>query len=123
MSKVINPSAVANALTEYWSPKIVGEVDDSYVKVAKLKGEFTWHAHDGEDEMFLVLSGALRIEIENQDTVELKPGDMYVVKKGVQHNPIADEECQVLLFERKSTLHTGDVASQLSKSIEQQLCE
>ena len=121
MSKVVNLNTVAQSLSDYWSPKIVGSVDDSYVKVAKLKGEFTWHAHDGEDEMFFVLQGELKIEIENEDAVTLRAGDMYIVKKGIKHNPIAEQECQVLLFERKSTLHTGDTQTEQTKSIAQQL--
>ena len=120
MNKVINPSEVSAGLTEYWSPKIIGEVDDNYVKVAKLKGTFTWHTHEDEDELFLMLKGQLKIEMKSE-TVVLNPGDMYVVPKGVAHNPIADEECEVLLFERKSTAHTGEVQMEKTRSIEEQL--
>ncbi|MFT4928518.1 MAG: mannose-6-phosphate isomerase-like protein (cupin superfamily) [Phenylobacterium sp.] len=120
MSKVVSPQTIAESLTEHWSPKVIGEVDNNYVKVAKVKGTFTWHSHDDEDEMFYILKGSLRIEMEDQ-TVELNAGDMYVVPRGVRHNPIADEECQILLIEQKSTLHTGDVKTEQTKEIYQQL--
>ena len=120
MSKVITPSDVSASLSEYWSPKIVGEVDDNYVKVAKLKGTFTWHTHDKEDEMFFVLKGQLTIEMKHE-TVVLNAGDMYVVPKGVAHNPIAEQECEVLLFEQKQTAHTGEVQTDKTRSIEEQL--
>jgi len=120
MSKVVSPRNVAASLTELWSPRVVGAVDDSYIKVAKMKGTFTWHAHQDEDEMFFVLKGNMRIALENE-TVELKEGDMYIVPKGVRHKPSADDECHIMLIERKSTLHTGDVVNGLTRSIEDQL--
>jgi mannose-6-phosphate isomerase-like protein (cupin superfamily) len=98
----------------------VGEVDDSYVKVAKVKGTLTWHSHEQEDELFLVLKGRLRIEME-RESVELREGEMFVVPKGTRHNPVADEECHILLFERKSTAHTGNVVTDKTRSIEEQL--
>jgi mannose-6-phosphate isomerase-like protein (cupin superfamily) len=120
MSKVVCLQKAAAGLAEYWSPRVVGEVDDSYVKVAKLKGTLTWHSHDREDELFLVLKGRLRIEMESE-SVELGEGEMFIVPKGVRHNPVADQECHVLLFERKSTAHTGDVVMDKTRSIEEQL--
>lgn len=108
------------SLDEFWSPRVIGRVNDQYVKVAKLKGEFTWHKHDDEDEMFLVVRGRLKIQLEDGD-VELGPGDFHVVPKGVRHNPVAAEECWVMLIETVSTRHTGDVQSPLTKTIEQQL--
>jgi mannose-6-phosphate isomerase-like protein (cupin superfamily) len=107
-------------LSEYWSPRVVGEVDDSYVKVAKVKGSLTWHSHEHEDELFLVLRGQLRIEMERESVV-LREGEMFVVPKGVHHNPVADEECHILLFERKTTAHTGNVVTDKTRSIEEQL--
>ena len=104
--KVLSPHLVASQLSEFWSPRVVAEVDDVYVKVAKVKGTLTWHAHDNEDELFYILKGRLRIEMEKQ-TVELSEGDVYVVPKGVRHNPVAEEECHVMLIERKTTQHTG----------------
>ena len=116
----MTPRQAAAALADYWSPRVIGEIDDAYIKVAKLKGTLTWHSHAAEDEMFLVLKGQLRIEMEAR-TVGLAEGDLYVVPKGVRHNPIADEECCVLLIEKKSTAHTGDFVTAQTRSIEEQL--
>lgn len=118
--KVVSPKEVAASLTEFWSPRVIGEVDDVYVKVAKVKGTFTWHAHDHEDELFLILKGRLKIELES-GPVEIGEGEMFVVPKGVRHNPIAEEECHVLLIERKSTLHTGNVVTAQTRSVAEQL--
>ncbi len=120
VSNVISPLKVAESLSEFWSPKIVGEVDEAYVKVAKIYGTLTWHAHEDEDEMFLVLKGQLVIEMEHK-TVTLNEGDFFVVPRGVRHNPIANEECLILLFEKKTTQHTGGVEHAKTKSIEDQL--
>ena len=120
MPEATSPRKVAAALSELWSPRVVAEVDDAYVKVAKLHGTLAWHRHDDEDELFLVLAGRLRIELEDGD-VTLEEGDLYTVPKGVRHNPVADDECLVLLVERKSTLHTGDVVTDKTRSIEEQL--
>jgi len=120
MHSVVSPKSVAGSLTELWSPRVVAEVDDSYVKVAKVKGTLTWHAHDGEDELFYILKGKLRIEMES-GAVDLGEGDVYVVPKGVRHNPVADEECHVMLIERKTTLHTGSEVSERTRSIAEQL--
>jgi mannose-6-phosphate isomerase-like protein (cupin superfamily) len=120
MPKVIALRAAAADLAEHWSPRVVGEVDDSYVKVAKVKGSLTWHSHDREDELFLVLKGRLRIEMEHE-SVELGEGEMFIVPKGVRHNPVAEQECHILLFERKSTAHTGDVVTEKTRTIEEQL--
>ena len=105
---VESPAKVAAALTKLWSPRVIAEVEDAYIKVAKVKGELTWHAHAEEDELFYILKGQLKLEMEAQ-TVTLNEGEMYVVPKGVRHNPIADEECHLMLIERKTTEHTGDV--------------
>lgn len=120
MSNVVSPKQVAAALTELWSPRVVGEVDDAYVKVAKVHGSLTWHNHESEDEMFFVLKGRLRIELEGS-SVELGEGEMFIVPKGVLHNPVAEEECQLLLIERKSTLHTGTVVTGKTRSLAEQL--
>ena len=120
MSGVVALQKVAAQLSEYWSPRVVGAVDDSYVKVAKVKGSLTWHHHECEDELFLVLSGRLRIEMK-QESVELAEGEMFIVPKGVRHNPVAEQECHILLFERKSTAHTGDVVTEQTRPIEAQL--
>ena len=116
----VNLEAVAGALAELWSPKVVARVGDHYVKVAKVQGEFVWHAHEGQDELFLVLKGRLRIEME-EGAVELGPGDAFTVPAGVRHNPVAEEECWLALVEPADTLHTGDVETDRSRSIEEQL--
>jgi len=118
----VNLEAAAGALTEHWSPKVVARVGDQYVKVAKVLGEFVWHAHEGQDELFLVLRGRLRIQLEDGE-VALGPGDAWVVPAGVRHNPVADEECWLALVEPVETLHTGDVVTDRSRSIEEQLGE
>ncbi|MBH0330418.1 mannose-6-phosphate isomerase [Brevibacillus brevis] len=92
---------------EYWNPKIAGEINDSYVKLAKLKGEFVWHQHENEDEMFLVVKGKLLIKFRDKD-VWLNEGEFLIVPKGVEHMPVAEEEVHVLLLEPKTTLNTGD---------------
>ena len=120
MSDATNPRNIAATLVEFWSPRVIGEVNDTYVKVAKLMGSLAWHSHEDEDELFLVLKGRLRIELEG-GKVELGEGDMYVVPKGVRHNPVAEEECHIMLIERKSTRHTGDVITEKTRSLADQL--
>jgi mannose-6-phosphate isomerase-like protein (cupin superfamily) len=107
---------------DYWSPRVVGKVNDQFVKVAKLKGSLTWHKHDHEDELFYVLRGQLVIEYEDGQVV-LNEGDFHVVPMGTMHNPVAEEECWIALIETVSTKHTGDVVTERTKSIEQQLGE
>ncbi len=96
---------------EYWSPKIVVEVNDSYVKLAKLKGEFVWHHHEEEDELFLVVKGRLLIKLRDRD-IWLNEGEFTIIPKGVEHLPVAEEEVHVLLLEPKSTLNTGNVQNE-----------
>ncbi len=95
---------------EYWSPKIIGDLNDSYVKIAKFKGEFTWHTHENEDEMFFIIKGVLTVKFKDRD-ICLKEGEMIIVPKGTEHMPVALEEVHVLLIEPKSTLNTGNVVS------------
>jgi len=116
----VTPKTIADSLTELWSPRVVTEFDDSFVKVAKVHGSLAWHSHDHEDELFMVLKGHLRIEMD-EGTVELSAGDVYVVPKGVRHNPLADNECHIMLIERKSTLHTGNVMTDRTRSLDEQL--
>jgi mannose-6-phosphate isomerase-like protein (cupin superfamily) len=120
MPPVISPKDAAAALIDYWSPRVVGELDDSYIKVAKVLGTFGWHSHDDEDEMFLILAGHLRIEME-AGAVELAEGQIFVVPKGVLHNPVAEQECCLMLIERKSTLHTGNAVTERTRSLAEQL--
>ncbi len=98
-------------ISEYWHPKIVGEVNDNYVKLVKLKGEFVWHVHENEDEMFFVVKGRLRIKLRDGD-IRLSPGEFFIVPKGVEHMPVADDEVHALLLEPKTTLNTGNVKNE-----------
>jgi mannose-6-phosphate isomerase-like protein (cupin superfamily) len=96
---------------EPWSPRIVAEMNDSFVKLARLHGEFVWHHHDAEDELFLVIQGDLTIQLPDKD-LHLGPGELVVIPKGVEHKPVADGEVQVLLLEPKSTRNTGNVQNE-----------
>jgi mannose-6-phosphate isomerase-like protein (cupin superfamily) len=119
----LNPVNFTEALknvTEHWSPKVLGRVNDQYIKVAKVKGQLVWHKHDHEDEMFLVVYGKLKIELKDR-TVTLGPGDFYVIPKDTLHNPVAEEEVGLVLIETVSTKHTGDVVDPRTKTIEKQL--
>jgi mannose-6-phosphate isomerase-like protein (cupin superfamily) len=120
MTQAISPRDLAASLTEFWSPRVIAEVDDAYIKVARVKGSLAWHSHDQEDELFLVLEGRLRIELED-GAVELGAGELFVVPKGVRHNPVAEEECLLMLVERKSTQHTGDSVTDKTRSLAEQL--
>ncbi len=94
-------------ITEHWSPEVVAELNGQQVKLVKLLGEFSWHTHTNEDELFLVVGGAIRIEMRGE-TVELSEGEFYVVPRGVEHRPVADAEAAVLLLEPSSTIRLGD---------------
>ena len=107
-------------VTEHWSPKVIGQVNDQYVKLAKVQGEFVWHQHDDEDELFLVVRGRLTLQFEDGE-LQLGPGELYVVPKGTPHRPLAEEECWVLLVETVTTKHTGDVETPLTRSVAEQL--
>jgi mannose-6-phosphate isomerase-like protein (cupin superfamily) len=120
MSNVVSPKVVAASLTEHWSPRVVAELDDSFVKVAKVQGSLTWHSHENEDELFYILKGSLTIEMDDK-VVVLREGEAFVVPKGVRHNPIATEECHIMLIERKSTLHTGTEVTEKTRSLAEQL--
>ena len=96
--------------SEHWSPKIIGEINDSYIKIAKLKGEFLWHSHRDEDEMFYVFEGELTIRFRDRD-VCLCAGECLIVPKGVEHMPVAENEAHVMMIEPKGTLNTGDAVS------------
>ncbi|MBL0174034.1 MAG: cupin domain-containing protein [Ignavibacteria bacterium] len=120
MPDALSPLRIAAALPELWSPRVIAEVDDAYIKVARVHGTLAWHTHENEDELFFVLKGHLRIEMDT-GAVELGEGQLFVVPKGARHNPVAEEECLLLLVERRSTQHTGDVVTEKSRSIEEQL--
>jgi mannose-6-phosphate isomerase-like protein (cupin superfamily) len=111
MSEVINLGQKFRLFKEHWRPKIVGELNDSYLKLAKLKGEFVWHRHENEDELFLVIKGRLVIRLRERD-LTIREGEFAVIPKGVEHLPIAEEEVHVLLIEPRTTLNTGDVRNE-----------
>lgn len=100
------------AFEEPWSPRVAGDVNDMQVKLAKLEGAFVWHSHDEEDELFLVVSGRLRMEFRGQEAQVLVPGEFIIVPHGTEHRPVAEEPCEVLLLEPKSTLNTGNVVNE-----------
>jgi mannose-6-phosphate isomerase-like protein (cupin superfamily) len=105
--KVINLKQKLSLFSDQWSPKIVAELNDSHVKLAKVEGEFVWHKHDHEDELFFVINGDLKIELRDK-TLEIKPGELVVIPKGVEHRPVAEKEVPIILIEPKGTVNTGD---------------
>ena len=108
---VVNVEEKLSLFSEFWSPRIIGELNDMYIKAAKLKGEFLWHAHDNEDEMFYVVKGRLVIRYRDTDNI-LSPGEFLIIPRGVEHMPVAEEEVHVLLIEPKATVNTGGVVSE-----------
>ena len=109
--EAINLKNKLASFSEYWNPKIVGEINESFVKLVKLKGEFVWHMHENEDEMFLVVKGILLIRFRDKD-VSLDEGEFLIIPRGVEHLPVAAEEVHVLLLEPKSTVNTGNVVNE-----------
>ncbi len=110
-TQAVNIVQKLDTIESYWDPKIIGELNGQMVKLAKVKGEFIWHHHETEDELFLVLKGVLRLELRD-GTVILNPGEMFIVPRGVEHRPVAREEVHLLLFEPASTLNTGNIRSE-----------
>ena len=110
MQKVNLTEALAS-FAEHWQPRIVGELNGQHVKVVKLQGEFVWHHHAHEDELFLVLKGSMTMQLRDGDVV-LREGEFFIVPRGVEHRPVADEEAQILLFEPAGTLNTGNVTNE-----------
>ena len=111
MIEKINILEKLSLFHDHWSPKIVGEVNESHVKLAKLKGEFVWHRHDHEDEMFLVIKGKLLMKLRDRD-IDLNAGEFVIIPKGVEHLPVANEEVHLMLFEPKTTLNTGNLKNE-----------
>src|SRR5689334_5767122 len=112
---VVNVAEKFSRFSDHWSPKIAGELNDSYVKLVKVKGDFVWHHHDHEDELFLIIKGTLRMGIrENGREREerIGPGEFIIIPRGVEHRPAADEEVHMMLLEPKSTLNTGNVRNE-----------
>jgi mannose-6-phosphate isomerase-like protein (cupin superfamily) len=110
----VNLQEKESLIQEHWKPGIVAALNGQHVKLAKLKGEFVWHQHDQEDEMFLIIKGSLDIEFRDK-TLHLEEGELVVVPKGVQHRPVAKDEVTVLLFEPESTINTGDEKTELTR--------
>ena len=111
MIEKINIAQKFGLFQEHWKPKIVGEVNEAYVKLARLKGEFVWHHHDAEDELFLVVKGRLLIKLQHQE-LWLNEGELAIIPQGVEHCPVAEEEALVMLLEPKSTVNTGEVRNE-----------
>ncbi len=111
----INLAEKLARVSDYWSPKIVGELNDSYVKAVKCKGEFLWHHHENEDELFLVVRGRLTMRLRDR-AVEVNAGEFIIIPRGVEHLPVAEEETHVILLEPKSTLNTGNVRNERTRA-------
>jgi mannose-6-phosphate isomerase-like protein (cupin superfamily) len=109
--EIVNLAEKLSKVNEYWSPKIVGELNDSYLKVVKFKGAFVWHHHDDEDEMFLVVKGRMRMRFRDRNVL-VSPGEFIIVPKGVDHMPEAEDEVHIVLLEPKTTLNTGNVRNE-----------
>lgn len=117
----MNINTILTTIKEYFAPKIIGEVNDVYVKVAKIKGnDLPWHNHKTEDEFFYILEGQLLMEVEGKESFIMNQGDFYIIKRGVNHRVSSNTECKIMLIENKSTAHTGEVKSKITKSIDEQ---
>ena len=112
--ETVNLSEKFSKIAEHWHPYIVGELNDNYVKLAKVKGEFVWHKHDHEDELFYVIKGRFKMEFRDK-TVEINEKEFLIVPKGVEHKPVAESEVSIMLFEPSSTLNTGNIQNELTK--------
>jgi mannose-6-phosphate isomerase-like protein (cupin superfamily) len=110
----VNIAEKLSRFSDHWNPRIIGELNGQQVKAAKLKGEFFFHQHEQEDEMFLIVKGTLKMEFRDRTEI-LKPGEFIIVPKGVEHKPVADEEVELLLFEPASTLNTGNIENERTK--------
>lgn len=112
----INIAEKFASFTEHWHPHIIGELNGQHVKIAKLQGEFVWHHHENEDEMFLVVRGAITIQLRDRD-VHLAEGECFIVPRGVEHRPVAAEEAHIMLFEPAGTLNTGNVHNERTRDV------
>jgi len=113
--KKINLKDKLSKFSDHWSPKVIAEMNDYQFKLVKIKGDFVWHNHEDTDEVFIVIEGSMKIEFEGR-VVELDEGEMYVVSKGVEHKPFAENECKVLLVEPRGVVNTGDTEGELTAS-------
>ncbi|HIB23919.1 MAG TPA: cupin domain-containing protein [Candidatus Poseidoniales archaeon] len=109
----INLREKLSKFSDHWSPKVIAEMNDYQFKLVKIKGDFVWHNHEDTDEVFIVIEGKMKIEFENE-TVELNEGDMYVVAKGIQHKPSAENECKIMLVEPRGVVNTGNTEGELT---------
>jgi mannose-6-phosphate isomerase-like protein (cupin superfamily) len=110
----INIAEKLTSFNDYWNPRIAGELNGQQIKLVKFKGDFVWHKHDNEDEMFFVIRGSFKMELRDK-TIDLKEGELVIIPKGTEHRPVATEEVHVLLFEPASTLNTGNVQDKLTR--------
>ena len=120
----VNLAQKFSQFSEHYSPKIVGEVNDAYVKVTKLQGDFMWHHHDNEDELFLVMNGALRMKVRENGAereIFIQPGEFIIIPRGVEHPPSADEETHIMLLEPKTTVNTGNVRNERTVEHQQRI--
>ena len=116
----VNLAEKFSLFTDYYNPRIVGELNNQHVKLAKLKGEFIWHKHDHEDELFLVVKGMLTMQLRDK-IIEINEGEFLIVPKGVEHKPVAEEEVHILLFEPATTLNTGNVQNEMTRKEQENL--
>ena len=110
----VNIAEKLTRIQDFWNPHIVGELNGQHVKLSKLKGEFVWHKHDNEDEMFLIINGNFKMELRD-NTIEVKPGEFIIIPKGVEHRPVADGEVHLMLFEPAGTLNTGNIKNEFTR--------
>jgi len=116
----VNIAQKLSLFNDYYNPRIIGELNGQHVKAAKLNGEFIWHKHDKEDELFLVIKGTLFMELRNE-SIEINEGEFFIVPRGIEHKPVAKEEVHILLFEPASTVNTGEVHNEMTKTILEKL--
>ena len=117
--KKINITQKLKKISEYWSPKVIAEMNDYQFKLAKVKNEFVWHKHEDTDETFFIVNGQLTIELKKMEKIILNKGDMVVIPKGVEHKPIATEECEIMLIEPNKTINTGNVKNEMTTKNDQ----
>ena len=118
---LMNLKEKLSGITKYYSPKVIGEVNDVFIKLVKIKGDkVPWHNHKYEDELFYILSGSLLFEVDNQEPFTMNKGDIFIVKRGINHRISSSDECHIMLIENKTTLHTGDIVNEITKSIQKQ---
>ena len=110
----VNIAKKLTHISDYWNPRIVGELNGQHVKLVKAQGEFTWHKHDNEDEMFLVIKGEFTMQLRDK-TIAIMPGEFIIIPKGVEHRPVATNEVEIMLFEPAATLNTGDVKNEFTR--------